>query len=85
MVASWVRYEDQLFKQIGVRPGSFQEQEIFVNSIDQEPVRFDMAFPVLVRMPGKIMISISNRQRLSRLQQIDNSFKLVHIIAAFFG
>ena len=62
-----VRYEDQLFKQIGVRPGSFQEQEIFVNAIDQEPVRFDMTFPMLVPIPGKIMISVSDGQRLSRL------------------
>jgi site-specific recombinase XerD len=62
-----VRYEEELFKQIGVRPGSFQEQEIFVNSIDQEPARFDMAFPVLVPIPGKIMISVSDGQRLFRL------------------
>jgi site-specific recombinase XerD len=55
-----VRYEEELFKQIGVRPGSFQEQEIFVNSIDQEPVRINMAFPVLVPIPGKIMISVSD-------------------------
>ena len=80
-----VRCHGALFKQIGVRPGSFQEQNIFVNSIDQEPVRFDMAFPVLVPMPGQMMISMSDGQRLSRLSQIDNSFKFIQINAAFCG
>ena len=34
----------------------FQEQEIFVNPIDQEPVRFDMAFPGWWPIPGEMMI-----------------------------
>lgn len=48
-----VRYKEAFSKQIGVRPGSFQEQGIFVSSIGQEPDRFDMAFHALVPIPER--------------------------------
>ena len=43
-----VRYEEALFKQIGMAAGAVKGQICFISGIDQEPVGFDVTFSVIL-------------------------------------
>ena len=62
--------------------GSFEEEHVFVHSVNQEPVGLDVTFPVMVPVAGKGMIPLCGRKGCAGLQEIDDRLDLAEILAA---
>lgn len=57
-----------LIEKVGVASRPFQEQKILVDPVDQEPVWLDVAFPVIVPVAGKVMVSVFRWKGFAGLQ-----------------
>jgi len=68
-----------------VRSCTFEKEERGFNSVNEEPVWFDVAFAMVVPFAGEMMVPVSGRQWLLGLKEVNDGFELVDIIAALFG
>lgn len=62
--------------------GPFEEEKVFVNAVNQEPVGLDVAFPVMVPVSGEGMIPVFVGKGFAGLQEIDDRLDLVDVFAA---
>ena len=70
---------------MGAGAGQGQRQDIFLNFVNQKPVRLNVTFPVPAIIPGQRMIPIALGKRNFRRQQGDDLFQQVGVTAAFQG
>ncbi len=75
----------RLFEKVGVCSCAFQDEELGVKSVDQKPIWLDVAFPMVVPVAGKVVVPVPERQGFLGLEQVNDSFELVDVVAAFFG
>jgi len=65
-----------------VGAGPFEEEHVFVHSVNHEPVGLDVAFPVMVPVTGKGVVPLCGRKGFTGLQEIDDRLDLAEILAA---
>lgn len=73
------------FKEIRVGAGSFKEQHVIVNSVNQEPVGLNVAFPMVVPVAGQRVVPVGGWKRFAGLEEIDDGLHLVEILAPLCG
>jgi hypothetical protein len=56
-------------EQVRVRSGADQVQIVTFDSVDQEPIGFDVAVMIVLPVPAKWMVSVPGRQGLSFCQE----------------
>ncbi len=62
--------------------GSFEEEKVFVNPVNEEPVGLDVAFAVMVPVTGEAMIPVFLGKGFAGLEEIDDCLDLVEVVAA---
>ena len=72
-------------EQISVGASTFQVKEFIIRSINQQPVWGNMTFAVMLPIPRKGMISISDRQNFLELQEINDVLEIIDVLSSFFG
>ena len=74
-------------KQIAVRSsaGQRQHQHIVLNTVDQEPVRENVAFPMPSPVPRQAVVFVLLRQQFTHGKRGDHVLQKFHIHAAFQG
>jgi len=68
-------------KQIRMCPGAHKAELIPIDSINQQPVRFEMAFTAVLEKAFERMVLTCYWQLLPICQQADNSLQLVQVLA----
>jgi hypothetical protein len=72
-------------EQISVGAGTFQVKEFIIRSINQQPVWGNVTFAVMLPIPRKGMISVSDRQNFLELQEVNDVLELIDVLSSFFG
>lgn len=68
-----------------MRAGSFKDQVIAVKAVYKQPVRFDMAVTVFLRVTGQLVVTVFSRKWFSLGKQIDYRAQFINIFVLFFG
>lgn len=55
-------------------PNQRQHQHFGITTVNQQPVRFDVAFTVISPVAGQLMIATPGRKLLTVSEELDNSF-----------
>lgn len=72
-------------KKVSVASCTFENEERGLDSVDEEPVWFDMTFTMVVPLAGERMVSVSGRQWFLSLKRVNDSFGCIDIVASLFG
>ena len=68
-----------------MRACPFENEEGGFNSVDEEPVRLNMTFTMVIPLTGERMVLVLGRQCCLGLQKVNDSFEFVDIVSPFFG
>ena len=68
-----------------MRSCTFEKEERGFNSVDEEPVWFDVAFAMMAPFAGEMMVSIPGWQWFLCLKEVDDGFEFVDIVTALFN
>jgi hypothetical protein len=69
------------FKQIAMCACSLQAQRLITQSINQKPIRFDMAITGMLPVSGQGVISMSRFKRLILCKEANNPLEFIQIFS----
>lgn len=72
-------------KKIGVSSCTFKKEERGFNSVNEEPVWFDVALAMVVPFAGERMVPVCGRQWFFGLEMVNDGFEFVDIVTAFLS
>ena len=82
-VAGAIYWTISFLEKVAVRTGPFKPKRVFVRSVNQDPVGFNVAVARRLPRSDEWMVSVVRWKRSALGQKLDNLLQLVQILSSF--